>query len=140
MKKIITALTGMVMAVALFIQGAGVGNQALAADLKTIPVKQSQFVAGIHGNNCNGDEIVVALYDTGTQDVAYISDGKTSFYDEYTVKDTTVKSASFAQRFNIGGVTFTYCEINGGQYILTDEGDVYVVEDITAYEAEQIRK
>ena len=142
MKKIIASLTGIILGIMFFIQGIGFApeaNVACAAD-KTYSVKQSQFVTGVWGNNNDGDEIVIALYNNGKQDIAYITDGKVSFYDVYTVVPTTVEGATNAQRFDVGGAKFTYCEVDNGQFILSDDGDIYAVENLTAYEAEQIRK
>ncbi len=140
MKKILTTIVGVAAAIMLFFQGAGVANVAFAANYTAASVKQSQFEAGIYGNNNNGDEIAVALYNTGSKNIAFITDGKVSFYDTYTITPTTLDGASNAQYFNIGGVTFTYFEIGKDMYILTDDGDIYAVGELSAYEAEQIRK
>ncbi len=140
MKKILTTITGVVAALMLFMQGAGVANVAYAAGYSAASVKQSQFEAGIYGNNNNGDEIAIALYNTGSKNIGFITDGKVSLYDTYTMTPTTLDGATNAQRYDIGGVTFTYFEIGKDMYILTDDGDIYTVGELTAYEAEQIRK
>ncbi len=139
MKKLLASLSVVVMTVIFCLFPHAFANVAYAQGAY-YEVKESQFVAGVWGTNNDGDEIVIALYDNGSQDIAYITNGIVSFYDTYTVTPTSVTGASEAERFNIGEIAFTYCEVCGGRYILTDDGDIYSVTDITAYEVEQIRK
>ncbi|MCR5770726.1 MAG: hypothetical protein K6G87_05745 [Butyrivibrio sp.] len=139
MKKILTVLSGILMAAALMIHVPALANVACAQE-PIYMVKESQYVVGVYAVDDYGEEVVIALYDNGVQDIAYITNGVVSFYDFYTVTPISVAGASEAERFTVGEIGFTYCEINGGQYIFTDDGDVYYAEYISAYEVEQIRK
>ncbi len=142
MKKIIAAVTGIVLGTSLSILGTVFSSHALVALAAENPfgVKQSQYVTGVWGDNNDGEQIVIALYNNGKQDIAYITDGKVSFYDVYTMTPTTVDGAVNAQHFDVGGAKFTYCEVGKEQYIIGDDGDIYAVENLSAYEAEQIRQ
>ena len=140
MKKIITVLTGITLAIIVFFQGSCMSDVALAAEFTAKSVKQRDYLTGVYGTNNDGEEITVAFYFNGKDNIGYVTNGAASIYSTYTVVPAFVKGATNAERYDIGGVTFTYCEIDGGRYILTDDGDIYTVEDISAYEVEQIRK
>ena len=138
MKKLLTILSGITLAIIVFFQGSMTSDVAFAAEPTAQSVKQSDFQVGIWGTNNDGEEILVALYNNGKQDIAYVSNGNVSIYRTYTIAPAFVKGATNAQRFTIGEVSFTYCEIGDGSFILTDDGDIYSVTDITAYEVEQL--
>ncbi|WP_029319139.1 hypothetical protein [Butyrivibrio sp. AE3004] len=137
MKKSFKILTAIIFGIGLFLQG--MTCTAFAAEVPASSVKESQFVTGLFGSNNDGDEIVVALYNTGKQDIAFIADGNKKFYGTYTVAPEQRTGATYAERFNVSGVTFTYFESGNGRYIITDDDVIYVLDNITAYEVEQMR-
>ncbi len=137
MRKIITALTATILGIVIFFQS--MTCIAFAAEVPASSVKKSPFVSGVYGTNNDGGEIVVALYRAGKQDIAFLRDDDVKFYGTYTVTPYQLSGASYAERFNVSGVTFTYFEVDNERYIITDEDVVYALGDITAYEVEQLR-
>ena len=137
MKKIFKALTAIALGMGIFFQA--MTCTAFAAEVPASSVKQSQFVLGLYGTNNDGGEIICAIYNTGKQDIAYLRDGDTKFYGTYTVAPCKLDGATYAERYNVSGVTFTYFEVDNGRYIMTDEDVIYTVSDISAYEVEQLR-
>ncbi|SDB47863.1 hypothetical protein SAMN02910298_02397 [Pseudobutyrivibrio sp. YE44] len=110
-----------------------------AAQVSSFSVKESQFVTGVYGKSDDGQEMVLALYNNGKKDIAFIRDGNTKFYGTYTVTPKTMTGTTYAERFDVSGVTFTYFEMDNSRFIITDESVVYALEDISAYEVEQLR-
>ncbi|MBP3805024.1 MAG: hypothetical protein J6I76_14270 [Oribacterium sp.] len=137
MKRLLSLLTSVGLGLGIIFLGTTC--TALADEVPAYYVNQSQYVAGVYGKDNYGNELVVALYDNGYQDIAYIMDGYERFYGTYTVTPGQMAGANNLQFFNVSGITFTYFEMGNGRYIMADDGDVYTLEDISAYEVEQLR-
>lgn len=137
MKKLFITLTAIILEIGFFFQG--MTCTAYAAEVSASSVKESQFVTGVYGTNNNGEEIVVALYNTGKKDIAFIIDGKEKFYGTYTMNPGQMEGGTNVQCYDVSGITFAYFEMDGGMYIMTDEGNIYTLENITAHEVEQLR-
>ncbi len=139
MKKLYAALGGVVLALSIFFQGSVFTTTAMAAAPAEYTVKESDFESGVWGTNNNGEEIVVAIYNNGKHEVGFLSNDNGSYYGAFKSAPTTVPGTTNASRITIGEVDFTYCEIGERKFILSDDGDVYSVKDISAHDAEQIR-
>ncbi len=130
-------LTAITLGIGVLFQG--VTCTAHAAQMPASSVKESQFVTGVYGTNENGGQIVLALYNTGKKDIAFIRDGDVTYYGTYTITPDELTGGTNVQHFDVSGVTFTYFEVDKGRYIMTDDGVVYVLDDLSSYEVEQLR-
>ncbi len=138
MKKIIVIITSIVMAAAFVLSIGGVASKVLAATYNDMTVKKSQFLSGIEGNNESGESITIALYDVDGMNIAFVSDGENYVFSDFKIMPATLDNGQLpAQEITVDNATFSYFEMDGGQFIYSSDGKLYAVSNITSSEAEE---
>ena len=111
---------------ALVFVGSFFAFESKASGKKDNPLSDANFDMAMFGKGEDGSEFMVALYNTRNSKIAYINDGTSFQIGEYKVAN--VKTAEFGtvQRFKVGDeYTFDYIELDGEQYLISENGTVY---------------
>ena len=140
MKKIISMLTGVLLAGILFVTGGFASTVAYAADDSAKYIKGATFLSAVHGQTEDGTEIVLALYEKKNgEDIAYINDGMGHVFTDFTIKYDTIKGIGPVQKITVGGnAVVTYFESDGIPGLITEDGTIYACEYLDAYTVSQL--
>ena len=139
MRKIMTMVTGVIMAMMMFISGSFASMTAYAADESAKYIKGATFISAVHGQTEDGSEIILALYEKKGQDIAYINDGMEHVFTDFKIKYDTVKGIGDVQKITVGGnIVLTYFESNGIPGLIADDGTIYACEYLDAYDVSQV--
>lgn len=140
MKKIISMLTGVLLAGILFISGGFASTVAYAADDSAKYIKGATFLSAVHGQTEDGTEIVLALYEKKNgEDIAYINDGMGHIFSDFTIKYGTMKGIGPVQYITVGdNLVITYFESDGIPGLIAEDGTIYACEYLDAYTVSQL--
>ena len=140
MKKIISMLTGVLLAGILFISGGFASTVAYAADDSAKYIKGATFLSAVHGQTEDGTEIVLALYEKKNgEDVAYINDGMGHIFSDFTIKYGTMKGIGPVQYITVGdNLVITYFESDGIPGLIAEDGTIYACEYLDSYTVSQL--
>ena len=129
MRKVMTIITGVILAAVMFITGGFASSKAYAADDSSRYLKNATFISAVHGQTDNEAEIVLALYEKDGKDIAYLNDGMEHVFTDFTIKYATVKGIGQVQNITVGkSVVLTYFESNGIPGLIAEDGTVYACE------------
>ena len=139
MRKIMTMITGVILATMMFITGGFASSKVYAADESSKYIKGATFLSAVHGQSEDGTEIVLALYEKKGQDIAYINDGIEHVFTDFNIKYDTMKGIGQVQRITVGGnIVLTYFESNGIPGLIAEDGNIDACEYLEANEVAQI--
>lgn len=134
MKKIILTITSLLLAINVF---GFVGNSVITAQAAG-EYKNAVYERGVHAT-AGEQELCIFFYRSGKSELVYLNDGSNYAYTEYTLVDSAVPGHGVGQKLTTGDLVLYYYQENGRQYIMDGDGVVFSAEDMTAYEAQQIR-
>lgn len=135
MNKILTMLTGTVLAMIIALTGGFAASKAYAASEYQKYIKGATFLSALHGQDENDNEIVVALYEKDGENIAYINDGISYVYTSYTEMDSTMDGIGAVERYTFEGtLVLNFFILNGMPCLATDDGIIYACEYFTAYD------
>ena len=135
MNKIITIITGAILAMTIALTGSFAATKAYAASDYQKYVKGATFLGALHGQDQNDKELVIALYDKKGEKIAYINDGISHVYTSYTETDATMDGIGAVERYAFEGtLVLNFFTQNGIPCLTTDDGLIYVCEYLTADE------
>lgn len=142
MKKVITIISGIVLAITLILSGSFTSAKAYAADESAKYIKGARFLTALHGQDENDREIVVALYEKKGENIAYVNDGIAHVYTGYTTKDTTMKNIGPVQRVTVGDVlVYNFFLLDDETpCLITDDGTIYVCEYVDSATVSGLQK
>ncbi len=139
MRKVMTIITGVILAAMMFITGGFASSKAYAADESAKYIKGATFISAVHGQTEDGTEIVLALYEKKGQDIAYINDGMGHVFSDFTIKYCSMREIGDVQLITVGGnLVLTYFESNGIPGLIAEDGTIYACEYLNADEVAQI--
>ena len=135
MNKIITIITGAILAMTIALTGSFAATKAYAASDYQKYVKGATFLGALHGQDQNDNELVLALYDKNGDKTAYINDGVSHVYASYKEVDSTLNGIGSVERYEFEGtLAYNFFTLNGFPCLATDDGLIYVCEYLTADE------
>lgn len=141
MKKMITMISGVVLALVLFTTGVFTDPKAYAADESSLYVDGARFICALHGVADNDSEIVLALYERSDGDLAYINIDGTHAYASFTNKIVNRKDMGYVERFTIADtLVLDFFMAYDIPCIMTEDGVIYVCEYLDAYVVREIMK
>ncbi len=134
MKKVTTIIATTLAALSIF---GFAGSTAITAEAAG-EYKNAVFENGVYATN-GAQSLAIFFYKSGKNKLVYLNDGTTYAYSEYTMKDAQVPGFGEGTKLTVGEFVLYDFVYNGSEYILTDDGVLYNVDGMTAYEAQQIR-
>lgn len=117
-------------AVALLTGDAGTDSSDSASDVK--------YVDGFYANNGSGDDFMIFFYESSDGDVAYVNDGTTEAFAEYTVEKAQLDDGTEYLLVTVGNVQLGYYEEGDDIYMISEDGDLYAAGRLSEEEAEAL--
>lgn len=134
MKKVFRMITATLAVLSIFAFAGAYTVTAQAAG----EYKNAVYEGGVYANN-GKTSFAVLFYKNGNNEIVYLNDGNNYVYTEYTLTDAEVPGYGAGAKLTAGQMVIYTFEQNGQDYIMTGDGVLYLSEDLTAYEAQQIR-
>ncbi len=100
--------------------------------------KNASYEGGVYANNKN-HAIAIFFYKNGNQELVYLNDGTNYGYSEYTLVESQVPGFGTGAKLTAGDLVLYSFEYEGHEYVMTDGGELFLAQDMTSYEAQQIR-
>ncbi len=140
MGKFIKILAGIVLALSMALSGNLMSTNVLAANDAALYISGARFLTALHGQADDNSEIVVALYEKNGEDIAYINDGISHVYTDYTQSNTTINGIGAVERYAFEGTLVLNFFMAGDiPCLMTDEGKIYACEYLNNYYVTQIQ-
>jgi hypothetical protein len=134
MKKVFGIIAATLAALSIFVF---VGTPAVTAQAAG-EYKKAVYEGGVYATN--GKQCLsVFFYKSGKNEIVYLNDGTNYAYSEYTLVTSEVPGFGTGTKLTAGEMVLYSFEYDGNEYIMMDDGVLLLAEDITAYEAQQIR-
>lgn len=134
MKKILTIVTGVVLAATIVLASGLAKTNAYAASASQKNLKDATFLGALHGQNQDDTELILALYEKSGEKIAYVNDGVSEVYTSFTKKDSTMPGIGSVEKYTIGNTLVLNFFVNNGiPCLITEDGTIiYVCEYLTA--------
>ena len=139
MKKIISTIFGMTLAMMILLTSGFASTKAYAASDSAKYLKGARFLTALHGQDENDNEIILALYEKNGTNIAYLNDGISHVCTSYTDKSVNVTNLGTVERVTIGDTLFfDFFMADDIPCLLCEDGNIYACEYLTAYEMNQL--
>ncbi len=113
--------------------GASAENENAVVDTSDIT-----YVDGYYANDGNGNDFIIAFYETPNGDVAYVNDGTDEVLAEYTVEDATTADGVDYSLVTVGNLKMGYVADGEDVLIITEDDEVYAAAPLEESEAEAL--
>ncbi len=100
--------------------------------------KNASYEGGVYANN-KDHGLAIFFYKNGKQELVYLNDGNNYGYSEYTMTEAQVPGFGAGAKLTVGDLVLYSFEYEGHEYVMTDGGELFLAQDMTSYEAQQIR-
>ena len=116
----------------------GEGAEAEGGEAAVVDTSDITYVDGYYANDGNGNDFIIAFYETPNGDVAYVNDGTDEVLAEYTVEDATTADGVDYALVTVGNLKMGYVADDENVLIITEDDEVYAAAPLEESEAEAI--
>ncbi len=134
MKKIFRVIASTLAALTIFGFAANTTVTAQAAG----EYKNAVYEGGVYATN-GKQNLAVFFYKSGKNELVYLNDGANYAYSEYTLKTADVPGFGSGTKLTAGEMVLYSFYYEGNEYVMFDDGTLLLAEDMTEYEAQQIK-
>ncbi len=101
--------------------------------------KNAVYEGGVYASDGEDHGVAVFFYKEGKEKFVYINDGTSYVYSDYTITDAQIVGIGAARKLTAGALTLYEFEAKGNKFVMTEDGEIFASQELTAYEAQQVR-
>ena len=140
MGKFIKILAGIVLALSMAMSGNFMATNVLASNDAALYISGARFLTALHGQADDNSEIVLALYEKNGENIAYLNDGISHVYTDYTQSNTTINGIGAVERYAFEGtLALNFFMAGDIPCIMLDDGKVFACEYLDSYAVSQLQ-